>query len=124
MGKSDLALRLIDDGALLVSDDQVRLRLRDGAIVASAPDTIRGMIEVGGVGLIQLDAQFIADEAALILLVDLAGAGAIERLPSPQGETVLGVELRRIALSPFEPSATAKLRLAAGRGAGSIMPVP
>ncbi len=123
-GKSDLALRLIDDGARLVSDDQVRLQNRCGTIIASAPDAIKEMIEVNGIGLIRLDAKRITGEAPLTLLVDLVGAGGIERLPRPQVETVLGVSLPRIALSPFEASAPAKLRLAAGRGTGSIMTVP
>ena len=123
-GKSDLALRLIDDGARLVSDDQVRLQLRRGAVVASAPDAITGMIEVNGLGLTRLEAERIAGEAPLTLLVDLVEAGGIDRLPHPQEESVLGVTLPRIALSPFEASAAAKLRLAAGRGTGSIMTVP
>ena len=122
-GKSDLALRLIDHGARLVSDDQVRLRLRGGAVIASAPDTIKGMIEVNGIGLIRLDAERIAGEAPLTLLVDLVEGGGIERLPRPQVETVLGVTLPRLALLPFEASAPAKLRLAVGRGTGSIMTV-
>ena len=41
-GKSDLALRLIDQGACLVADDQTELRLADGELLASAPQTIRG----------------------------------------------------------------------------------
>lgn len=124
VGKSDLALRLIDDGARLVSDDQVRLQLRGGAVIASAPDAIKGMIEVNGIGLTHLDDERIAGEASLALLVDLVGAGGIDRLPRPQEEIVLGARLPRIALSPFEASAPAKLRLAAGRGAGSIIKVP
>ena len=123
-GKSDLALRLIDDGARLVSDDRVRLQLRGGAVIASAPKAIKGMIEVNGIGLTRLEADRITGEAPLALLVDLVRAGGTERLPRPQEETVLGVNLPRIALSPFEASAPAKLRLAAGRGTGSIMTVP
>jgi len=122
-GKSDLALRLIDQGARLVSDDQVRLRLSGAAVIASAPDAIEGMIEVNGMGLILLDAARIAGEAPLTLLVDLVEGGGIERLPGPQVESVLGVSLPRMAISPFEASAPAKLRLAVGRGTGSIMPL-
>jgi serine kinase of HPr protein (carbohydrate metabolism regulator) len=123
-GKSNLALRLIDDGARLVSDDQVRLRIRGGAVIASAPDTIKGMIKVNGIGLTRLDDERIAGEVPLALLVDLVGADGIDRLPRPQEEVLMGARLPRIALSPFEASAPAKLRLAAGRGTGSIIPVP
>lgn len=50
-GKSDLALRLIDDGARLVADDRTVLALRDGIVEASAPPSIRGKIEVRGLGI-------------------------------------------------------------------------
>lgn len=123
-GKSDLALRLIDDGARLVSDDQVRLRVRDGAVIASAPDALKGMLEVNGVGLARLDSLHTAEEASVTLLADLVDSGATVRLPRPQREMVLGIGIPRIAISPFEASAPAKLRLAAGWGTGSIMPIP
>ena len=41
-GKSDLALRLIDRGAALVSDDYTFVRRVEGRLLASAPDTITG----------------------------------------------------------------------------------
>ena len=50
-GKSDLALRLIGEGALLVSDDQTRLTLKDGRLIATAPATIAGRIEARGIGI-------------------------------------------------------------------------
>ncbi len=51
-GKSDLALRLMDRGALLVSDDQTIIhRIHDG-LTASAPATIAGLIEVRGIGIV------------------------------------------------------------------------
>mgnify|MGYP006207984755 CR=1 FL=1 len=61
-GKSDLALRLIDRGASLVSDDYTVVHRRDGRPVASAPDTIAGKIEVRGVGLSGKDARLITVE--------------------------------------------------------------
>ena len=50
-GKSDLALRLIDGGAVLVADDRVSLEARAGDLVASAPDALAGLLEVRGVGI-------------------------------------------------------------------------
>ena len=120
-GKSDLALRLIDDGARLVADDQVRLRLVDGRILASAPDSIAGMIEVNGIGLARLAESCLAAEAAVELLVDLVTPEQMERLPPTRRDSVLGVGLPRIALAPFEASAPAKLRLAVGSDRGSII---
>lgn len=54
-GKSDLALRLIDRGFTLVSDDRTILRKQDGRLIASAPDTIKGKIEVRGVGILEME---------------------------------------------------------------------
>ena len=121
-GKSDLALRLLDEGALLVADDRVQLTVQGGAVVARAPDALKGMMEVNGVGLIQVGADRLADEAALRLVVDLVPSGSVERMPPPDSTEVMGVGLPRIDLAPFEASATAKLWLAVGQGAGVIMP--
>ena len=45
-GKSDLALRLLDRGFRLVSDDQPVVKLDGERLVASAPPTIAGKLEV------------------------------------------------------------------------------
>jgi HPr kinase/phosphorylase len=108
-GKSDLALRLIDAGARLVADDQVELR-RDGRqILARAPATLAGLVEIRGIGIIHVDAL---QEAPLVLLVDLILSGEVERLPERRFETVLGLAIPLIAQAPFEASAAAKLRFA------------
>jgi HPr kinase/phosphorylase len=118
-GKSDLALRLIDAGARLIADDQSELSRRGDAIIVSAPASIAGLIEVRGVGIVRLD---VLAEAPVALIADLVPAEKIERLPKPQTETILGVALPLIALSPFEPSASAKLRLALRAFTGPGLP--
>lgn len=121
-GKSDLALRLIDQGAHLVADDQCELRRRDtgsgACLVARAPETIAGAMEVRGLGL---HAVPNLPEARVALLVDLVAPDQVERLPEPATEDVMGVSLPRIALDPFEVSAPAKLRLALRSRGASIM---
>jgi HPr kinase/phosphorylase len=107
-GKSDLALRLIDAGARLVADDQSELHRRGDSIIVRAPATIAGLVEVRGIGIIRLDEL---TEAPVALLVDLVPAESVERLPERRSERVLGVALPLIAVSPFEASAPAKLRL-------------
>ena len=114
-GKSDLALRLIDAGARLVADDRSELQRRGDAIFARAPETIAGLIEVRGVGILRLDPLAVA---RLRLIVDLIAADALERLPEPRSETILGVSIPLIALAPFEASAAAKLRFALNALAG------
>lgn len=108
-GKSDLALRLIDGGARLVADDQVELRRAGERVLVTAPAAIAGLIEVRGVGILRVGA---VAEATLALLVDLVPPAKVDRFPESRCEDVLGLAAPLIALSPFEASAAAKLRLA------------
>lgn len=122
-GKSDLALRMIGDGANLVADDRVRLA-RDGeAVVASAPAPLAGLLEVRGLGIVRLDADRLENAARIALVCDLVAAEDLERLPEPARVALLGVTLPLCRLDPFAASATHKLRLAAGFGPGSIMDI-
>ena len=111
-GKSDLALRLIETGGRLVADDQTELVRKGTSVMATAPARIAGLIEARGVGIAKLGRDQIVSQASLVLLVDLASPERIERLPEPQRESLLGIELPVLLLAPFEGSATAKLRLA------------
>ena len=109
-GKSDLALRLIDEGAKLVADDRTELALARGRWIASPPQTIAGLIEVRGIGIIALP---FLNRAPVALAVRLTGR--IPRLPEPDfffPDGKKGVKVPQIALNPFEASATAKVRLA------------
>lgn len=106
-GKSDLALRLIDRGAKLVSDDYTLLRGEGGRLLVSAPANIAGRIEVRGVGIVPMDA---AAEVPLCLFIDLDGVP--ERLPEPRSVTFLGLTLPSLALSALEASAPIKVETA------------
>jgi serine kinase of HPr protein (carbohydrate metabolism regulator) len=108
-GKSDLALRLIDSGAILVADDQTELRRRNGRLEMRAPATLEGLIEVRGVGIVRLPS---VQDVALRLVVDLVRAQAVERLPEPRFAELDGVSIPLLELAPFEASAAAKLRMA------------
>jgi serine kinase of HPr protein (carbohydrate metabolism regulator) len=111
-GKSDLALRLIEAGARLVADDRTALAHAGGAVVASAPAAIEGLIEVRGIGIRRLAPGQRLARARVVLLVDLVRPAEVERLPEPAREALLGVDLPVIKLAPFEASSCAKLRLA------------
>ena len=54
-GKSDLALRLIDRGFTLVSDDQTVVMREGDRLIASAPPTIAGKLEVRGLGIVEME---------------------------------------------------------------------
>ncbi len=101
-GKSDMALRLIDRGWLLVGDDQLLLAPDGtGGWQVSPPPRLAGLLEVRGVGLVRLPH---APAARAILVLDLAGP--VERLPEPGRDPATG--LPRMALAPFEASAPLK----------------
>jgi HPr kinase/phosphorylase len=108
-GKSDLALRLIDEGARLVADDQAELRRAGDQIMVSAPATIAGLMEVRGIGIVEVAPVAMAP---LVLLVDLVPSAEVERLPETRFEEILGLPVPLIALAPFEASAAAKVRFA------------
>ncbi len=108
-GKSDLALRLIDRGARLVADDQVELTERDGELFADAPETIRGLFEVRGVGLVEVPC---VRGVRLALVVDLVASDEVPRLPESATVEYGGRAIPALRLSPFESSAGAKVRLA------------
>jgi HPr kinase/phosphorylase len=109
-GKSDLALRLIDVGAILVADDRVMLSAEDGRLSACAPPALAGLLEVRGVGLVELP---YASDIDIALIADLVSAGAVDRLPESGWSAYLETRIRSIALAPFEQTAVAKLRIAA-----------
>jgi HPr kinase/phosphorylase len=117
-GKSDLALRLIDGGARLVSDDQTELRIFGEELRMSAPPSIAGRLEVRGVGILRVPS---VTSAPLRLVVDLVPASVIERLPEPRCCEILGRSFRVLGLWSFEASAPAKLR-AAVRALGADTP--
>ncbi len=79
VGKSDLALRLIDQGAKLVADDRTILFIHKGALHARAPASIQGLVEIRGIGIIRLPVRA---KVKIALVVRLGREGA--RLPKPQ----------------------------------------
>lgn len=116
-GKSDLGLRLIDAGASLVADDQVSVTAVDGRLRASAPQTIRGLIEVRGIGVLPLPST---QDVELSAVVDLVAADEIERLPAPATVTLDGIALPLYRLDARAASAAAKIRLLLQTGQESI----
>jgi len=116
-GKSDLALRLIANGAMLVADDRCDLFVCAGALHAGAPPTLQGMIEVRGVGILKLPYRI---SARIGLAVRIVAAGTISRLPEPARyrppELLAMPESHwpaEIAVAGFEASAPAKIAAAA-----------
>ena len=107
-GKSDLALRLIDRGAVLVSDDYT-LCVRTGTeLRARVPSmTIAGRIEVRGLGIVAMPH---VDDVAVALLVRLDPTP--ERMPERRLRKIAGIDIRQFVLDPHPASAPIKLELA------------
>lgn len=118
IGKSDLALRLIDRGAVLISDDYTLVKRVDGQLVATAPVTIMGKMEVRGLGIVAM--PHVAD-VPVALLVDLFDK--VDRMPlEPLMRTVAGMDVRVVKIAPLETSAPIKVELALrtlGQGSGT-----
>lgn len=110
-GKSDLALRLLERGFTLVSDDQTVVRKDGKLLVASAPPTIAGKLEVRGLGIVEMERT---ENVPVALLVELTSD--IQRLPDDSRERpVLGVRLPLISIDAMTASAAAKVALALDR---------
>jgi serine kinase of HPr protein (carbohydrate metabolism regulator) len=110
-GKSDLALRLLDRGFMLVSDDQTIVKRDGDRLVASAPPNIAGKLEIRGIGIIDMDR---VDGVPLALLVELTSD--IQRLPDDGRERpILGVPLPIITIDAMAASAPSKVALALDR---------
>jgi serine kinase of HPr protein (carbohydrate metabolism regulator) len=111
-GKSDLALRLLDRGFTLVSDDQTVVKRDGDRLLASPPATIAGKLEVRGIGIMDMDNL---TDMPLALIVELTSSD-IQRLPDDSRERpILGVKLPLIAIDAMTASAPSKVALALDR---------
>lgn len=102
-GKSSLALSLMAFGATLVSDDRVILTRSGSTVRASAPPTLRGLIEARGIGILTCDP---ADSAAIKVVVDMDKTET-DRLPESRMTDLLGLRmplLHRVDPAHFAPA--------------------
>lgn len=110
-GKSDLALRLLDRGFTLVSDDRTIVSRDGDRLLASAPPNIRGKLEIRGVGIVDMET---VEEAPIALAIDLTGE--IQRLPDENRERpILGLPIPLISVDAMTASAPSKVALALDR---------
>lgn len=120
-GKSDLALRLIDQAgcgtggepmhARLVADDQVIVQRKDKQLLGAPPPRLAGLLEIRGLGIVTLQHE---QRCVLHLAVRLGDAIEFERLPdlSRSVFTVLGLDLPEITVDAWAASAPARVRSA------------
>ena len=110
-GKSDLAWRILenDPAARLVGDDRLEWQVEGGALWLSAPETLAGLIEIRGLGILTLP---YAPKARLRLLIELVSRAEVPRLPLPAFREVESVPVPLLRLHAFDASAPAKVALA------------
>ncbi len=108
-GKSDLLLRLLGQGWVLVADDQVMLEADQGLLRASPPAALAGRMEVFGLGLL---AGLAWTSATLRLAARLVPQSALPRLPEPETWSALGATLPALRLHGAAASAPDVLRRA------------
>lgn len=105
-GKTSLAAQMLLHGAELIADDQVLLTQADGSLVAQAPATTQGVMELRGMGLIRLAYTRAPIHCVIQLQMD-----AVERLPEPETKRWLEVEVPMIRLQQGDHGAAARLAL-------------
>ena len=106
LGKSELGLELISRGNGLVADDAVDLyRINQTTIEGRCPDLLRNLLEVRGIGLLDIQAIFgetaVRRKMRLHLIVHLVRRETLERdyerLPdAPLMQEVLSVPVRKV----------------------------
>ena len=110
-GKSDLVLRLLDEarGASLVADDQVIIVEEDGVLIASAPVTLAGKLEIRGQGIV---AWPHLAQVKLSHIIDLVEQAEISRMPevSELQTSLMNHVFPRLKLDGKQASAPARVR--------------
>jgi serine kinase of HPr protein (carbohydrate metabolism regulator) len=108
VGKSDLALRALDQGFCLVADDRTLVFVSGGKLFGRAPEPLAGLIEVRGLGVLSQPYRPFCRIDLLVRCV--AGPRAVERLPDPLFELIEDVSTPVLKLWPLEPAAPGKIR--------------
>lgn len=108
LGKSELGLELISRGQGLVADDAVDLfRINQTTIEGKCPDLLQNLLEVRGIGLLDIRAIFgetaVRRKMRLKLIVHLVRKETLERdyerLPyEPLAQDVLGVPVLKVVI--------------------------
>ena len=108
VGKSDLALRAVESGFALAADDRTAVFASGGRLFGKAPDSLSGLIEIRGLGVVPTPVIAFAQIALIVRCVD--APAAVERLPERRFETLCDVSVPVFDLWPLAPAAPVKIR--------------
>ena len=106
-GKSDLALRLIDSGATLISDDITVFSKLEKNINLFGIENTKGLLEVREVGIITVP---YVEGIKLKLVVRLTDK-VIERIPKKNQINLLGLKFPKLEINGKNPSSVAKVKV-------------
>ena len=90
IGKTRLALQLIERGAKLIGDDCVRLFIKKDQLYCRSPDKLLGVAEIRGLGLVK--GFKVAIPSPVLCLIRLHGQ-PVERIPEQQKVSLLGKKI-------------------------------
>lgn len=107
-GKSDLALRALDQGFRLVADDRVIVFRSGDRLFGRAPAPLAGRIEARGLGIVRRDPLPFAEVGLIVRCA--ARPEHVPRMSDDESEILLGRRLPRLDLWPLEAVAPIKLR--------------
>ncbi len=110
VGKSDLALRALNLGFRLVSDDRTHVFAAKGRLFGRAPDRLVGQIEVRGLGVTWLVPLHLAQIDLVVTCVSCPDQ--VERLPEPRNVELSGVTISGLDIWPHAAGATQMLNCA------------
>ena len=71
VGKSETALELIQKGHILIADDRVDVIRAHNSIIGFAPQILRGMLEIRGIGIIDVDKMYGATSSLEKIALDM-----------------------------------------------------
>jgi serine kinase of HPr protein (carbohydrate metabolism regulator) len=107
IGKSDLALRLIDSGATLISDDLTICKKIDDYLYLYPHSETKGLLEVREIGIMTVP---YVENVKLTLVVELVEE-KFERIPRIMSCNILGVKFPKIKIFGKSSSAVAKIKI-------------
>lgn len=115
-GKSDLALRLIDRGARLISDDYTIVSPGDDSLMLSAPANIAERMEIRHLGIIDMRViglDLMAPAGVVLARLAVQLEDRPERMPQPDAMmTLAGRRIPLVILAGLEASAPIKVEWA------------
>ena len=106
IGKSDLALRLIDIGATLIADDITICTKIGEFIYLFSPEKTRGLLEVRELGIINVP---YVENIKLVMVVNLLKTSK-QSIPSNKSKRIMGEKIPRLSIVGSHASSIVKVK--------------